>query len=60
VFEDWDFWLALSRRGDFVFTGRPTAIYRAAAGQSGAGAGGNLDRERVLAVRERLMRKWGA
>ena len=59
VFEDWDFWLALARRGDFAFTGRPTAIYRAASGESGAGAGANLDRERVLAVRERLMRKWG-
>jgi hypothetical protein len=58
MFEDWDFWLQLSRKDTFAFTGRPTAIYRAAAGQSGAGAGPNLDRERVLAVRERLMRKW--
>jgi glycosyltransferase involved in cell wall biosynthesis len=60
VLEDWDFWLELSRRGDFAFTGRPTAVYRAAAGQSGAGAGANLDRDRVLAARERLMRKWRA
>ena len=58
VFEDWDFWLTLSQRGDFAFTGRPTAIYRAAAGQSGAGSGANLDRDRMLAARERLMRKW--
>jgi len=60
MFEDWDFWIALSRQADFAFTGRRTAIYRASMGESGAGAGPNLDRERVLALRERLMRKWGA
>lgn len=58
TFEDWDFWLQLSARTDFAFTGKPTAIYRAAAGGSGAGAGPNLDREAVLAQRNRLMRKW--
>ena len=60
MFEDWDFWLQLSTQSDFAFTGRPTAIYRAAAGASGAGSGPNLDREAVLAFRARLMRKWGA
>jgi glycosyltransferase involved in cell wall biosynthesis len=60
IFEDWDFWLQLSRRHAFAFTGRPTAIYRASAGNSGAGAGANLDRARVLAQRERLLRKWSA
>ena len=58
VFEDWDFWLQLSERTDFAFTGRATAIYRASEGQSGAGAGPNLDRAAVLAQRERLMAKW--
>ena len=58
IFEDWDFWLQLSQRDGFAFTGRATALYRASAGQSGAGTGPNLDRERALAVRERLMRKW--
>jgi hypothetical protein len=58
TFEDWDFWLQLSARAGFAFTGQPTAIYRAAAGSSGAGAGPNLDRAAVLAQRERLMRKW--
>jgi len=60
TFEDWDFWLQLSRQTDFAFTGKPTAIYRASAGSSGAGAGPNLDREAVMAQRARLMRKWGA
>jgi glycosyltransferase involved in cell wall biosynthesis len=60
LFEDWDFWLQLSEQTDFAFAGRPTALYRAAAGTSGAGAGPNLDREAVLAHRARLMRKWQA
>jgi O-antigen biosynthesis protein len=60
TFEDWDFWLQLSARTDFAFSGKPTASYRAAAGASGAGAGANLDRDAALAQRERLMRKWQA
>lgn len=58
MFEDWDFWLALSSRGPFAFTGKATALYRAAEGASGAGTGTNLDRGAVLAQRERLMKKW--
>jgi hypothetical protein len=58
IFEDWDFWVQLARRSAFAFTGRATAIYHATTGQSGAGAAGNLDREAVLAQRERLLRKW--
>lgn len=58
MFEDWDFWIQLAQRTDFAFTGTPTAIYRTAAGTSGAGGGGNLDREHALATRNALMRKW--
>ncbi len=58
IFEDWDFWQQLAGRTRFAFTGTPTAIYRAAAGQSGAGGEGNLDRDAVLAQRDRLMSKW--
>jgi glycosyltransferase involved in cell wall biosynthesis len=50
-FEDWDFWLQLAMRTTFAFTGKPTAIYHAAGGESGAGAGPNLDRDAVLAQR---------
>lgn len=56
--EDWDFWLQLSSRVEFAFTGKPTAIYHAGGGESGAGGDGNLDREAMLAQRARLMRKW--
>ena len=58
IFEDWDFWLQCAMRVPFAFTGKPTAIYHGIEGRSGAGAGGNLDRERLLAQRDRLMRKW--
>lgn len=58
VFEDWDFWVQLAQRSAFAFTGRATAIYHAATGQSGAGAAGNLDRDAVLAQRRRLVDKW--
>ena len=58
IFEDWDFWLQLSARADFAYSGKATAIYGLDAGDSGAGGGANRDRERLLAQRERLMRKW--
>jgi GT2 family glycosyltransferase len=58
VFEDWDFWLQLTQHGAFAFTGRPTAIYRADSGQSGAGGGANLDRGVVKKQHERLLEKW--
>ena len=59
MFEDWDFWLQLAQHADFAFTGQPTALYRAEEGTSGAGAGANLDRETLLALRAKLMAKWG-
>jgi glycosyltransferase involved in cell wall biosynthesis len=58
TFEDWDFWLQVAMRTPLAFSGHATAIYRAESGESGAGSGANLDREAVLAQRERLMRKW--
>jgi glycosyltransferase involved in cell wall biosynthesis len=58
MFEDWDFWLQVAMRTPLAFSGRPTALYYAGDGESGAGSGGNLDREAVLAQREHLMRKW--
>jgi glycosyltransferase involved in cell wall biosynthesis len=58
MFEDWDFWLQVAMRTPLAFTGHATAIYHADKGESGAGSGANLDRDGVLAQRERLMRKW--
>jgi glycosyltransferase involved in cell wall biosynthesis len=58
IFEDWDFWLQLSARAHFAFTGKATAIYGVESGDSGAGGGANRNRGRLMAERERLMRKW--
>jgi glycosyltransferase involved in cell wall biosynthesis len=58
TFEDWDFWLQLAMRTPFAFSGQPTAIYRASVATSGARTGSNLDRDVVLAQRERILRKW--
>jgi glycosyltransferase involved in cell wall biosynthesis len=58
MFEDWDFWLQVAMRTPMAFSGKPTAIYHAEPGESGGGGGVNLDREAVLAQRERLLRKW--
>jgi glycosyltransferase involved in cell wall biosynthesis len=60
LLEDWDFWLQLSERAHFAFTGNPTAIYHVTAGDSGGGSESNLDRDRVLAHREKLMAKWAS
>ena len=54
TFEDWDFWLQLAMRTLFAFTGKPTAIYHAAGGQSGAGAGPNRSEERRVGKECRL------
>lgn len=59
MFEDWDYWLQLSARTGFAFSGQATATYRFEAGTSGAGAGLNLQAEQALATRNRLMEKWG-
>jgi Glycosyl transferase family 2 len=58
MFEDWDFWLQLSRDNRFAFTGEATALYHGSGGESGAGSGANLDRGAAQAHRDRLMRKW--
>jgi glycosyltransferase involved in cell wall biosynthesis len=60
IFEDWDFWLQCAMRTPFAFTGKPTALYHGIEGRSGAGAGSNRDRERLIAQRDRLMKKWSA
>jgi glycosyltransferase involved in cell wall biosynthesis len=57
-FEDWDFWMQLLQHGDFAYTGHSTAHYYPAAGESGSGGAGNLDRNFVMGQREKLVRKW--
>lgn len=55
LFEDWDWWLQLSRHGRFVRVPGVSARYIAA---SGPGSGVFVDDARSAAARERLQRKW--
>lgn len=55
LYEDWDFWLQLSERGDFLFVNEANAVYRI--GQ-GAGFGVNFDLEQAKAATRRVLVKW--
>lgn len=56
VYEDWDFWLQLSRKGEFVHVDGVTAIYRAYLGSSGLSNLLNEEFERQ--GRARIYDKW--
>jgi glycosyltransferase involved in cell wall biosynthesis len=55
AYEDWDFWLRLSRRGVFIHLDQVSACYRAG-GTSGVGAGARAQEQR--AGRLRVYAKW--
>lgn len=55
IYEDWDFWLQLSRMSDFVHLGEITAGYRST-GDSGASP--SAEEESILLARERIFDKW--
>ena len=55
LYEDWDFWLQLSERGDFLFVNEASAVYRI--GQ-GAGFGVNFDLEQAKTATRRVLAKW--
>lgn len=55
AYEDWDFWLRLSRRGAFIHLDQVSACYRTG-GASGVGAGATAEAQR--AGRLRVYAKW--
>jgi hypothetical protein len=58
--QDWDFWLQLSQRTHFAYTGEATNLWNAFIGASGCGLGTNADtplQDRFAAL---LARKWKA
>ncbi|MBL8516018.1 MAG: glycosyltransferase [Betaproteobacteria bacterium] len=57
-FQDWDFWLQLADRTDFVHTGRTTLSWRAFSGGSGSGMGANANAAVQASYTERVQRKW--
>jgi glycosyltransferase involved in cell wall biosynthesis len=54
-YEDWDFWLQLSRHASFLHVDKISATYRAQ-GQSGVGLKANINTQKQ--GRERLFDKW--
>ena len=58
VFEDWDFWLQVSRLGPFLFVPQETATYRTQHGTSGLGDASNRDFDHVKPLLSRLAAKW--
>lgn len=56
ILEDWDFWLQLSRHGDFLNLPGCTATYRMGLGQSGLSA--NRDMVRFKSAHAQVLQKW--
>ena len=59
-YEDWDFIIQLAQRTHFVYTGRPTNLWFAHAGESGAGMGANKRDEATRPFHEIVVAKWAA
>jgi len=56
--QDWDFWIQLAQRTHFVYTGKPTNLWRAYSGSSGAGLGANQRGDITEPYRRQILRKW--
>ena len=59
-YEDWDFIIQLAQRTHFVYTGRPTNLWFAHAGESGAGMGANKRDAATRPFPEIVVSKWAA
>lgn len=57
-FQDWDFWLQLAQRTDFLHSGQTTLSWRAFSGESGSGMGPNADLTLQAAYTRRVQQKW--
>jgi hypothetical protein len=57
-FEDWDFVIQLAQRTHFAYTGRPTNLWNAHAGESGAGLGANKRDAETKPFHEKVVAKW--
>jgi tetratricopeptide (TPR) repeat protein len=60
ILEDWDFFLQLAQRTAFHFVPLQSFEWRAEAGDSGAGGGGNQDDARFALFRDRIYAKWAS
>ena len=59
-YEDWDFIIQLAQRTHFAYTGQPTNLWFAHAGESGAGMGANKRDEATRPFHESVVAKWAA
>ena len=59
-YEDWDFIIQLAQRTYFTYTGRPTNLWFAHAGESGAGMGANKRDDATRPFQEIVAAKWAA
>lgn len=57
-FEDWDFVIQLAQRTHFVYTGKPTNLWNAHAGESGAGLGANKRDDETRPFHDMVVAKW--
>jgi glycosyltransferase involved in cell wall biosynthesis len=57
-YEDWDFVIQLAQRTHFAYTGKPTNLWNAHAGESGAGMGANKHDAATAPYREIVVGKW--
>ncbi|MFO1311615.1 MAG: glycosyltransferase [Burkholderiales bacterium] len=59
ILEDWDWFLTLAQRTRFAFLPSETFVWKADAGDSGAGGGQNQDAARFARFRDLVYAKWG-
>lgn len=57
-YEDWDFIIQLAQRTHFAYTGKPTNLWHAHAGESGAGLGANKRDDLTRPYQEIVTAKW--
>jgi glycosyltransferase involved in cell wall biosynthesis len=57
-FEDWDFVIQLAQRTHFAYTGKPTNLWNAHAGESGAGLGANKRDDETRPFHDLVVAKW--
>lgn len=60
LYQDWDFWLQISRHTHFAHSPRLTNNWRVQNGQSGAGIGPNANRTLQEEYEQRVKAKWQA
>src|SRR5438067_3883458 len=57
-FEDWDFVIQLAQRTHFVYTGKPTNLWNANAGERGADLGANRREDETKPYHDMVVAKW--